>query len=71
MNTDILVLKPLMFLCTQIKNNRYVKPNNTVGKMGYKWETSDILNPQLTKQQLKGDCCTLCKPGRYTNYYVK
>lgn len=68
---DILAWKPLMFLCTQIKNKIYVKPNNTAGKMVYKWETSDIVNPQLTKQQLEGDCCTLRKPGRYTNYYVK
>jgi hypothetical protein len=61
-----------MFLRTQITNNRYVKPNNTVTKMACKWETSDILNPQLTKQQLEGDCCTLSKSERvYKLLYEK
>ena len=54
MNTDILARKPLMFLCTQIKNTRYVKSNNTAGKMGYKWETSDIFKPSVDQTAAGG-----------------
>jgi hypothetical protein len=41
-NVDLLVQMPLTFyMCTQIKNHRYIKPNTTVSKTGYKWETAD------------------------------
>jgi len=43
-----------MFLCTQIKNTRYVKSNNTAGKMGYKWETSDIFKPSVDQTAAGG-----------------
>jgi hypothetical protein len=30
---------PLLFMCTQIKNHRYIKPNTMTGKTEYKWKT--------------------------------
>jgi hypothetical protein len=43
-NLDKLVWKlPISSLYTQIKIHGYVKPNNVVGKTGYKWKTCTYL----------------------------
>lgn len=34
--------KPLIFLCTQIKNNGHIQPNTMAGKTGCKCKTTDI-----------------------------
>jgi hypothetical protein len=42
------------FLCTQIKNRRYIKPNITNGKTGHKWKTENTLNMRFTTDYWAG-----------------